>query len=646
MAVYTNLSPKSPISSVEFSPVSEGNVAFFHLKPDADTQALKQWLAKDLGQHIEAETKMGKEIILVTRGEKGKSDVIKGLDGHGEHLQAPPEPKHHMDNWQKRGILSMIGHPLTLLSSYWKTGGMDPASAGFAISNLLANLTNYFFGAEKRTDPHHLRFIKEKVNTLLAPYVQEGTKLPDPADKRDSLRKEPEGRKPLGQRFHDFMKRHSVMVGEIGLRYLGGVSLVLPFMQELGIHGEHIKVDGEPLNIKENQKLTFDKGGFDRPSTLRIVTLDEKGKEIPGSEEIRTGWKTLETDTQIGGRRVSGKRIDGHDVEIGGKETALKWQKFEVISNKNGAKFAFDGNPVRSTSHWAAGFKNLSKGKLSEALHSVKNTDKFTLYAGSAWLTGKTIAFFSKVPDPYNPDKPDKDSWRGRLDRIREKYLFKISTVTEALGASTVAYDRLVSRTVNMPKSKLIPTHFPTWDFIPKTFPKLEFLPKALQPKNAGAPLRGMEIRGAKVPDFIGSIGGILFAAAFVMRFNAPFGVREVNMEEVNAHVADGLALVSPDKLPQATAEAAAFLSEHLKNQKVGFADEYTKLTNELYRYHNIALPGADGGQGAAAQPEAAASKPFAKPGLRKPDMALVLRPGSFQDMTAVTKGAALGVSA
>jgi hypothetical protein len=141
------------------------------------------------------------------------------------------------------------------------------------------------------------------------------------------------------------------------------------------------------------------------------------------------------------------------------------------------------------------------------------------------------------------------------------------------------------------------------------------------------------------LPDFIGGLGGIIFAIGYTIRFFAPLGTREVNMDEVNAHATDALSKVPQDKLPQAMADSAAFLADHFKDKGLKFGTAYTKLADDLYRYHNIAMPSADGGIGTIAKeasPDAAKSDPAAMPPL----------PATYQDRASARTGAAMGLNA
>jgi hypothetical protein len=484
MAHFTNKKESSPIASVEFTPVSQGNFTFFHVKPRQDKEAVKQWLtSSEMGQAIVAETVVGGETVFVTHGEKTKDQMLETMKTRGEELTSVA-PTKKIDMWKWRGVMSMIGQPLQFLSGWNKKGDRDYSIIAFASLNMAANLVNMTFGAQKSDDQHRLSQVKNKLNDELGEEVSTLQELFRVDDKRAPLRKDPEGPKTSGQKFGDFMQRNSVTLGEIGLRYLGGISLVAPM----------------------------------------------------------TRWKG------------------------------------------------------------AAGV--LSKEKsLAKAIAYVANPDKKTFTAGVGWLTGKTLAFFAKTPDPYNPEP------KSTLDVIREKYLFKVSTLSEMAGASYLAADRFTN-----PKRKII-------------LGKKEY------------------------QDYLGGIGGLLFAGAFAMRLSAPYGVKELNMEEVYAHATDTLAKTPPEKMPQLMADTAAYLTEHLKEKDVHFSEVYNQLMMDMYRYHHIALnnlattPEQAAGQAVAASPtvEAAPDKTVAeKPltekldlkrkSIRPEDISATVASGSFTD--------------
>lgn len=255
-------------------------------------------------------------------------------------------------------------------------------------------------------------------------------------------------------------------------------------------------------------------------------------------------------------------------------------------------------------SRWKAAARTMGAEGLKAGIKEGFNPDSFSGYTGAAYLAGKSIALFSKVPDPY-----DNTHKHSTIDTIREKYLFKLSSATEAVAAGLLAYNGLTQKKI-LSKGKL-------------------------------------------VRDWPGGIGGMLFMSGLVIRMFAPFGTKELNMRELNAHITDSIAQVPIDKIPQATADTAAFLTEHFKdkkfrNQNVEFGKTYTELAADLYRYHNIALPGADGGVGNnvvnvdAAAPANDKVAAFARPEMKKPDLAAMPRPASFQDRTAATPEAAM----
>jgi hypothetical protein len=440
MAIYTNIQKDAPIASVEFQPVAQGNFAFFGLKDDTQKEAIKNWLTAS-GQTLLGEAFINGKPVLITRGEKTQDELRNSLKETGNTFKLP-EPEKKFQPWKVRGNLSIVGQILQLSSSYFKKGKIDGATATFAISNLTANATNIIFGASKEKDEHHLRYLKDKINEKLAAYLPEETALASPEQKMAEALKEPEAPKSFGQKIYGFMQRHSVTVGEIGLRYFGATAMVFP-MANVG-----------------------------KAITRKGLTPEEE---------------------------------------------------------------------------------KLSAGQLA-----FNKKDTATASVGIAYLIGKTIALFSKVPDPYNPKPPSK------LDLFREKIVFRLATIIEASAAGILAWDRLTSKD----DDKKI------------NFSKLN--------KNLTGSYK----------DYLGGIGGIIFAVAQAIRFFAPFGVKEVNMDELHAHITNGLAKVAkenPDKLQQAMAETSAFLTEHFKDKAPAYGKTYRTLTENLHRDYSIALENVTG---------------------------------------------------
>ncbi|MBV8939106.1 MAG: hypothetical protein JO089_04630 [Alphaproteobacteria bacterium] len=203
-------------------------------------------------------------------------------------------------------------------------------------------------------------------------------------------------------------------------------------------------------------------------------------------------------------------------------------------------------------SRWKPGLKALAEKGVSEGYLAARNPDKFTRYAGLAYVAGKTLGFASKVPDPYDPDP----NHHTKIDEIREKYVFRTSTLIEAAAATMIAGDRFLNRKIKFPDKAMVPGG----------------------------------LRGRETKDFLGGVGGLLFVGAFAMRFFAPFGVKKVDMAELEAHITDALAKTPPEKIPQLMADNAAMLKEHFKDQPIEFGELFTTMMTDLYRYHRKGL--------------------------------------------------------
>ena len=146
------------------------------------------------------------------------------------------------------------------------------------------------------------------------------------------------------------------------------------------------------------------------------------------------------------------------------------------------------------------------------------------------YLTGMTMGLFSKIPDPYNPKPPTT------LDWIREKAVFRVSSWVQVIGAGMLAHGNY------------------------------------------------------KKGDVLGTLGGATLMGSLTTRSFAPFGGREVNRDELYAHIAEGLAKVQPEKLPDAVGETAHFLEGQFRDKHLSFGSAYMQLSDAIKRYHGIAL--------------------------------------------------------
>lgn len=196
-----------------------------------------------------------------------------------------------------------------------------------------------------------------------------------------------------------------------------------------------------------------------------------------------------------------------------------------------------------------------------------KNTPLRT-YAGLGSIAGKSIAVTSKIPDPYNP-KPHT-AW----DAIREKYSFLAGGLVEAGAFSLLAYDALKNTAPKL------------WDGIGKVKPENLAEIKGAQYDVS----RSLKFRGSYYRDWLSGIGAAMFVTGYIVRSWAKFGERTVNMPELYAHASDSIAMLPAEKVPQALADTAAYLADHFKKQpSMSYQHIYEKLSNDLYRSHQVA---------------------------------------------------------
>ena len=173
--------------------------------------------------------------------------------------------------------------------------------------------------------------------------------------------------------------------------------------------------------------------------------------------------------------------------------------------------------------------QHLGRGEFRQAFAHGANKNPFTLITGVAILVGKAFTLFSKTPDPYRPTPPTA------LDKFRENVTFKLGTVIEGTGTLAMVYNGFMPREVG---------------------------------------------KGVRKNNPIAGIGNTLFIGGYTARYFAPFGVRKLDMPELQTHIAQGLAQVPPDKLPQLTADLAATITANLKDQQkpAEFGQIFTEL--------------------------------------------------------------------
>lgn len=542
MTLFVNKTKDAAIASVEFTPTLDGNFSFFQVRDKSRVDEVRKTLT-GFGQYIMAETTVEGTPMIITHGPRTDYTLVNELKAAGNKL-TPPDHTRKFNPWKLRGWASMIGQPLQLISAaLTKPKGIDGATASFATLNIIANIANISLGDEKAKDVHQLRYLKRQFNTQMANYMPGGASsaLPSSYDDRMQLRGSKEAHPSLGKRCYGFIKQHSVSFCEVGLRYLGAVFLAFPLANmrkgtaDLGNALAEADKNKFVASFGDNIKDTKALAESDKHGIMQTV-----GERLNGIDTIASHHKQTI-------RKAISDRLDGiATLEKADKSKILKsMEESFAQANKNGI------------------LKSLGAGAKAAFNHQ----DRATGYVGLAYIAGKSLALTSKIPDPYDP-KP-----HTTVDTVREKVVFPTSSVIEAGAAGYLAYDRLFKRKIGYTK-----------------------IANAVEPmvsyftKNTPAWLAKMKNPEFKTRDWFGGVGGALFTAGLAIRVFAPFGHKEVDLNELNAHMVDGLAHVPPDKVPNLIADYSAFLTEHFKG-KVQFGEVYKEIADGLYRYHQIALP-------------------------------------------------------
>ncbi len=136
-----------------------------------------------------------------------------------------PAPSRWRSAWAVRAYLSTIGQSMLLYSGLKNANAQSndkSALVGFASVNLLANAINAIFGGQKKSDPHQLRYLKQKINDELAPLSN--TALPSV----DATLDQSSGKAQGESQTHYMLQKYSVIASEFVLRTAGSLSLIAP----------------------------------------------------------------------------------------------------------------------------------------------------------------------------------------------------------------------------------------------------------------------------------------------------------------------------------------------------------------------------------------------------------------------------------
>ncbi|MDX2094531.1 MAG: hypothetical protein SFW64_01110 [Alphaproteobacteria bacterium] len=229
VVTYRNASARGKVESVDFSTVDGHRLTFLRLRSPAVSREMQQLLGRaPLHQQLVATTTVEGRQVMVLRGEAAPAEILNALKSQGESFRAP-KPQKSLNAWKMRSILGFSGQALQLTSSFLRPSGkIDKSIFVFAVANLTANTINlvYDHGAQV-DDTHRLRFLKQKMNREIAPHLPAGEAAFDINDNRKSLRPDEESHEPIDEA-KGFLKRHSVAIGELGLRYLAAIGLAFP----------------------------------------------------------------------------------------------------------------------------------------------------------------------------------------------------------------------------------------------------------------------------------------------------------------------------------------------------------------------------------------------------------------------------------
>ena len=157
-----------------------------------------------------------------------------------------------------------------------------------------------------------------------------------------------------------------------------------------------------------------------------------------------------------------------------------------------------------------------------------------------AMLFGKTLALTGHVEDPYGPAN---DNW---LNKIR-KHFFVTGGLSEAIGTTAMGLDACKQYMAD-------------------------------------------PVAHAQKKYFIA--GHALFVLGYIIRSWAKLGVRELDMDELTAHVSDTIARLPPKEQRQVVADISGMLKSHFNQEKnpVEFHEIYDRIVQNLRAHHGITI--------------------------------------------------------
>jgi len=248
VAIYKDKNDKSIFSSIDFDDAN--NTAFFFVKHEVDVEKAKELLA-GAGETTIAQSYIKGHTVIVTHGKTQKDELFAKL-GAADSCTFQPEPPEQQtplkfikkNGWKIRGGSSIVGQTMTLfaamrgISKENAAAGklnykFEPAMGFYAIFSLMANFTNYFLGGQKEEDIKGLEkfdgIIADEINHYLPdnqPKVSpdEVRKLSYMSDKELAEHNKNRDSGPVG-----VFKRNSAMLGEVGLRSIGSLSMVIDY---------------------------------------------------------------------------------------------------------------------------------------------------------------------------------------------------------------------------------------------------------------------------------------------------------------------------------------------------------------------------------------------------------------------------------
>ena len=389
------------------------------------------------------------------------------------------------------------------------------------------------------------------------------------------------------------------------------------------------------------------KNGTDRGATIGFATVNLLANAINilfGAQKKQDKHQLRYLEEQINAQIAPLAKDASALPSVGaekGNGTGDSWiSKHSVTVSEVGLRTLGSLSLIAPITGWGKAFSNWRGGmSLAETFSKARSQNKVTYYAGMFSLAGKFFTVAASEPDPYNPAPMTK--WRA----AREKWMFRLSSISEATAGAWMSYDAFTQQKIAKPlRTRAVespaladPAYFNTinsslikrarpytrlddaaaqetrqrlvdmegallvngvsskpianiryfWDARnTANKPRLVELPQFPQIR---AELETVYKKSSArmhernwMPNYYGGIGNALFDVGYVARWLSPYGTREVDMAALYAHTAKAIATLPEENRAPMLEKISKDLAAHFSAKGIEAATISAAITKAM----------------------------------------------------------------